>query len=149
MLNVARWYFPESNGYSSLHIIFAVWDGGSAKLGLHNAGRYQCTFQSRLHRVVPKIMCNDEYLLLSGKYNLDKFNIIQSRELILRSFDSFWTTLHGCVSHRSVRWLCVKLGTHMRTKCAYMWMGLLTCAVPSVNGSRTVCCKLKFVGFLR
>ncbi len=33
----------------------------------------------------------------------------------------------------------------MRTKCAYVWMGLQTCAAPSVNGSHTVHCEPKFV----
>ncbi len=30
------------------------------------------------------------------------------------------------------------------TKCSYMWMGPQTCAVPSVNGSHTIRCELKF-----
>ncbi len=35
-----------------------------------------------------------------------------------------------------------------RTKCAYVCLGLRTCAAPSMNGSHTVCHKPKFVGFL-
>ncbi len=41
----------------------------------------------------------------------------------------------------------VKPGTHMRTKCAYMWMGLWTCAALSANISHIIYHKLKFVGF--
>ncbi len=37
----------------------------------------------------------------------------------------------------------------LRTKCTCVWTGLQTCAVPSSNGSHTVCHKLKFVSFLR
>ncbi len=37
----------------------------------------------------------------------------------------------------------------LRTKCAYVWTGLRTCAVPSINGSHTVHCEPKFVSFLR
>ncbi len=36
----------------------------------------------------------------------------------------------------------------MRTKCAYMWMELWTCAAPSVNSLHTIHCELKFVNFL-
>ncbi len=35
---------------------------------------YRCTFQSRLCGIILKIMCNDEYPLLSGKYHLATFN---------------------------------------------------------------------------
>ncbi len=37
----------------------------------------------------------------------------------------------------------------LATLCAYVWMGLQTCAVLSVNGSHTVYCEPKFVGSLR
>ncbi len=33
MLNVARWYFPESNRYSSVRIIFAIWERGEHEIG--------------------------------------------------------------------------------------------------------------------
>ncbi len=36
-----------------------------------------------------------------------------------------------------------------RTKCTYVWTGLRTCAMPSVNGSHTVRHEPKFVSFLR
>ncbi len=35
------------------------------------------------------------------------------------------------------------------TKCAYVWMGLQTCAALSANCSHTICHKSKFVSFLR
>ncbi len=41
------------------------------------------------------------------------------------------------------------LANGSQTKCAYVWMGLQTCAAPSANGSHTIRCKPKFVGFLR
>ncbi len=40
------------------------------------------------------------------------------------------------------------LANGLRTKCAYAWMGLQTCAAPSANGSHTICRKPKFVGIL-
>ncbi len=51
----------------------------------------------------------------------------------------------------------VKAGMHMRTKqcvnglqtkCAYVWIGLQTCATQSANGSHTVRRKPEFFGFL-
>ncbi len=41
------------------------------------------------------------------------------------------------------------LANGSRTKCAYVWMGLRTCAAPSTNGVHTIRRKPKFVGFLR
>ncbi len=41
------------------------------------------------------------------------------------------------------------LANGLRTKCVYVWMGLRTCAAPSVNGLHTIRRKLKFVVFLR
>ncbi len=40
------------------------------------------------------------------------------------------------------------LANGSQTKCAYVWMELQTCAVPSANGSHTVCREPKFVSFL-
>ncbi len=37
----------------------------------------------------------------------------------------------------------------LRTKCAYVWMGLRTCAALSENSSHTIRHEPKFVGFLR
>ncbi len=37
----------------------------------------------------------------------------------------------------------------LRTKCTYVWMGQRACTASSVNGSSTILCKPKFVGFLR
>ncbi len=37
----------------------------------------------------------------------------------------------------------------LRTKCAYVWTGLRTCAAPSGNSSHTARQEPKFVGFLR
>ncbi len=41
------------------------------------------------------------------------------------------------------------LANGLRTKCAYVWMGLRTCAAPSANGLHTIRCVPKFMGFLR
>ncbi len=43
---------------------------------------------------------------------------------------------------------CLKAGTHMRTKCAYVWMLLQTCTVPFTNSSHTIHHEPRFVGFL-
>ncbi len=47
------------------------------------------------------------------------------------------------------RILHTKPGTHMQTKCAYVWTELRTCAASSGNGSRTIHHEPKFVSFLR
>ncbi len=45
--------------------------------------------------------------------------------------------------------VCKLLANSSWNKCAYVWMGLRTCAAPSTNDSHTIRCKLKFVDFLR
>ncbi len=40
------------------------------------------------------------------------------------------------------------LANGSQTKCAYVWMGLRTCATPSANGSHTIHHEPKFVSFL-
>ncbi len=50
------------------------------------------------------------------------------------------------LAHRMVR---KSLTNGLRTKCAYVWMGLQTCAAPSAKGSHTIHREPKFVGLLR
>ncbi len=48
---------------------------------------------------------------------------------------------------RAHRMMCELLTNGSQAKCVYVWTGLRTCAAASANGSHTVRCEPKFVGF--
>ncbi len=74
----------------------------------------------------------------------------------------FWCQLKAYdLNYQFTGWdsLLVRLVRHLKpvytstpngsqTKCAYVWMGMRTCTAPFANGSHTICCELKLVGFL-
>ncbi len=106
-----------------------------------------------IHATLPCNIPTNIFLLRRQKTNTLQIAVMLCGNVTILHFGVTLPSTHvhtGILVRNFVQvWTNLKPGTHMWTKCTYVWMGLRTCAAASANRLHTICQEPKFIWVLR